>query len=1244
STLSPTWLPPKSPLAPHRLAKLANALGVSTPVPAVHSPNSFLSRSYSESAGHMEQYRRSPTPSASTASFNPYAPSTSKYLLHVIPPLHLPHDSDTLDDEMTPPPANASGYHTQFRRGTLVPMYATLQAQLGVIAKEYALPSTAGLILYLVSSTPPRTVQNYNGPIAAFDDEVDEPGPRISEDIWKHLWTRVLRVEQREDNMLLPSRSATPAMISLGMGLGGRSTPHLPQEPSTPLRPLISSPSIETPHPQPNYPFTTSPSTPSSVSDLRSNSKSAPPSSSPSEPDTPDTSVEDSALRADSFDLPGLRSPSLIPILAKVEFDVDRRRAGWYEPWLRSRRVNHAKRAESRAERRGDSVNQEDEDIPEGSHERKAPMQLLIGRKQTSSPISIAFSPSEEPGERPEGEKEEIEVEEDSYEQLPEFQDEDSESESEGSEEDELEDATARVASFTGVGADPLNDVFGTDADNWAELHDSERRASKHASNPNVVPLALTGADMSALPDINDLEDDRIAGKEEDEVQELLDQMSRPQLSISIPPSPPDKKRSSSPSQMSKRHIPPPLVLVPQGNSSELVVPAEPTPISSGGESTHLAYLSGSSPQEHLNDAIHDGESDEFDELSRVRSPEESEKRGGAVFDDLDLGLDPTEDFDDNDPNDRRRSQFLMRAQLDEIERTMAQLSPRILKANLEEDQNQSFTSMSLSPGASANLSLSGMRNSDFFPSSPRLPQHPDPVDADGNAPAWPATPFASLKDSPAPSNSGRVDGPPSPPRLAVNGVTTSAPKSYMSNRTSDAEVSAETVRRKRELEEEQALYPPLAAPSRNHLNSQLDSPVIPLSPDPFGRYPSTPEPPSDARQSISSNWDTVTSGRGSITLDNATQSRAPVPEPQGRSRNSAATSRFSADSFTGELEPPSAATKSANRTTLMSVKNIKKLWRKSKDKNSTPPTPTMATPASAAPSSGRASPNPPVRPERPSQENMDLPDVPALPPGTPTYGRFSPQPIPVQSERRPSQDQHSIPQNHPQQLSVPFSGRSNNPSPIIAAQMQPSRSGSGLDRLHFDQESPYPIRRSPPVRYSPRPPSPPQLPSIPEKEKISVRKSILKWKSSSTSNVSQIPPSEPQPRSSFERTNMAGAPRGRRPSVINFGSTRSSVTSPDIPPSPQIPEHFINGRNAGSQDYRNSKASRLTASSYESSHSPPQKQQALSVRSTSPPRSMTSSRDSGETRPSFDASQFEIVSPKLGSTLSYPYHGLDHD
>ena len=587
--------------------------------------------------------------------------------------------------------------------------------------------------------------------------------------------------------------------------------------------------------------------------------------------------------------------------------------------------------------------------------------------------------------------------------------------------------------------------------------------------------------------------------------------------------------------------------------------------------------------------------------------------------------------------------------------------------------------------------------------------------------------PFSTIKEREnLPSANG--NGPPSPPRLAVNGVTTSAPRSYMPN-LSPSKGPSESDRRKQELEEENGSYPP-RPPSKDS-----EASVIPLSPDPFGRHPSTPDPPQQLQQA-GATWDTMTVGKDGPSAE----LEAPV---QGRPRSST-TSRFSTDSM--NVEDPNAVTsKTANRATLISVKGIKKFWRKSGNKPSSstvPPTPVPPTPTVATVHSGRTSPMvPPQRPQRPSEEQLYLPDVPdiplppnitrlsplpnstappvprasldhssrpslnhqnMLPPPPPSgfgrvspqpmapsrssvdqvhqahrqsldqqhteaqpggFGRYSPQPMVTQPHsqtqfhpgHRPSQDQHmmmpprrpSVDQMGPpsQQypgLSVPqFQGRNPNPGPIITPHMRASKTSSGLDRLHFDQESPYPTHRSTSssIRQSPRPPSPPPLPAIPEQEKGTVKKSILRWKStaSTASTQSTNSASEAQPRTSFERPGSAASSRGRRPSVINFGSTRASVTSPDLPPSPQIPNQYVHSKNG--LDHRTSQRSRLTTSPSDS-YSPPQTQ--ASPRSSSPPRSMASSRDSGETRPSFDVSQFEFVSPKSG-TLTYPYNSIDH-
>ncbi|KAF8624232.1 hypothetical protein AX15_005995 [Amanita polypyramis BW_CC] len=975
---SPPWAPPKAPIPPQRLAKLANALGV--PIPAV---STSLARSQSDV---VIPPARSPTPSTATSS-------VSRYLLHVIPPLYLPHRSD--DPNLTAPSPLASGYHTQYRRGILVPVFANFQSQLAAIAREYALPSTAGIILYLVTSL--------NGGAEPLEEQPNEPGPRLSEGIWKHIWTRVIRAEHQDDNILPQS----PQLYRLGTQssnfLSQENRSALPQ-----LRPLIFA---GTPKPQSIASTFTSSSSVSSTYDLRLNSRSP----SLPDPDTPDTSspsqasLDEAATKANTFVLPGLNSPSLIPVLAKVEFHIDRQKAGWYEPWLRSRRLNQAKRARRRQPEATGDEGQSDESQGKGP-----PLALLTGTKGAAIPQDAHLS--------------------------------------NGSDlEDNSEDVTAR---------------FGT--------------ARK----------------------------------------------------------------------------PPPLVLVPNVQNVELGVPSGLSPALSSASSVRLAYLKTASPNNT------GGSDEELDGYTRIRRPEESEKRVGGIFDDLDLGLDPSGDLDDYDLNDRRRSQLLMKAKLDEIERTMLQLSPRALKS-AEEDPIVG------SPSKSIHLSPSPERNDG--PRPPELRRIDDDTfrESQNTSQAWPAVPYAALKES---RNLVQTGGPPSPPHLAVNGVSATAPMHYIPpTRSSSLEVSPETQQRRKELEEE---YPSnfVKVDDKVALESS-----IPLSPDPFNRYPSTQE------------------GDGTTLTNVGSILGLQGPATNGRTRASTITtvaSRFSVDS-TDEV-----ITKPNNRTTLVSMKSIKRLWRRS-DKSSN---------------------QPPPRPERPSQEELDLPSIPDIVPSH----RNSPTPGFV-ATGRPSVEQ----------LAVPPPVKGFVPSPH-------------LEGLHFNQESPYPSRL-PPIRYSPTM-APPALPAQePEKP---TRKSILKWRSKSrVGSISQNVAGAQESRASTDQSRPPSsassiAPSGMRSrqlSISGLNTGHGPTSSVDIPPSPRIPEHFLsNSRQAAplslsssGKQQSNDILPRSSTDSQATSEYPP-----LS-RSPSPRHSMTSSRDSHGERPSFDASQFEIISPKTAA-LAYPYHELD--
>ncbi|KIK70523.1 hypothetical protein GYMLUDRAFT_32553 [Collybiopsis luxurians FD-317 M1] len=1331
TSLSPTWPPPKAPLPPHRLAKLANALGVSTPIPVHHrkdrgdrSPSPYLAApspvfsapslstpdAYASIRETYASLRRSPTPSSAGSVINSGTPYTnvSKYLLHVVPPLYLPHDSQ-LRDNVT----SGSGYHSYFRRGVLVPVHPTLQSQLWAIAKEYALPSTAGLILYLVNPSPKDQIT----PTAMEgDDELDEPGPRLSEEVWKHLWTRVWKAEREELPPVMPPLGL-PGPVSSSPGVANfatRSTPFLPNEspsPLSPLKPFISNAgnnSLDTVFGQ--TASLSSPSTPSSASTLAFTSKSSrsrSPVSEGPETDTPPTSHSNSLdstdpdhnfLRANSLPLPGLNSASLMPILAKVEFDIDRKKAGWYEPWAKRRRVKNGKKG-----KKGNSE-QPVTDLPKRLK--------LSGRAQTASPVSL-FSPKDQAASE-------------GYEKLS-----DSEYDEEEDEDIGDEDETARVLSTSGP--DLLHDVFGTDADTWADIKDSRPQIQ------NDYDLALTGDEL--VDDEDQFEDD--SNEQSDltrgveEISEIMAQMGKPQLAVDV---------SSVSHSNSRKRVPPPLVLHPAGGaaSTELSIPSplnsanslNGQPGSSSSESTSLPYLKGVPAGDGvLAGAQYEDDMDisniselaanELDEeYAKQKSPHDTEKRTGGVYDDLDLDLG---EIDENDPNDRRKSQIILKAKLDEIERNLAQLSPRALKIDLEDEQTSSVRlSSPRSPFLGIPSNGGTLMNSDVLP--------PTPTQESGTSPAsppraqWPAVPYSSLteevEETPASLKPSHAESPSfSPPQLAINGVSTFAPKAFKrqdSLSSSSSGISAETLRRRKEAEEEQLYYPALNARSNSATGSNSSSPVIPLSPDPFGRFSSTPEPPEASRQHVKL-WDSVPVG-GSVEhlIQNSKRKQSiSTSIKETAPRTSEASSRFSADStkdnieILGSLAKSSSGSsggtkdssvkdkdKSANRTTVMSMKGIKKLWRKS-NKNSVsangPPTPVPESPMLPSFLSEESkSLNPPPTPSlsssrAPSPESLqNLPQTPIVP-ARPT---------------RPSTEELYIP-DIPDQLALPLQPANGRPAPmpIIAAQMQAglhSRSTPG-DRMHFDQESPYPMpTRRPQQRkmsvssVSSSAQSSGRTPSLAnsaggsigtaaaasmtsENRQANVRKSILKWKAAAAAqqNAEQTDSASHPSRPSIDRASSSGVARPRA-STLSSGSRPSSTNVTEIPPSPKIPDHFLSRPPSehprmGSHLTTSSTDSRLTTatdissfqslnspSSSQTSHgSPPLKLQTDLTRNSSLDSSAKLSMESldhrkksfdsqsasdfddgdSDARPSIDSSQFEIVSPKMKvGTLSYPY------
>lgn len=367
---------PRNPLDPHRLALISNALGVSMPLPTrsvlqtksrdlesrgrqaslddvrplnnhYHARNMSLISFRSTGGSPSPNLRGSP--SLSVSARRPLASANSqvsafafntpsqptRFLLHVYPPPHMPSIHPFAS--RSPPP----GYHSQFRRGTLVPLHATLSGQLSAVAKEYGLPSTNGMFVYLLGADfePPE------------DDDDDYPaprdersmGPRIGEEAWKMLWAALLRADRDEFmRSYNPNEGSAMGSPSSGVTALGEESPPTnaisisPKSSSSsfaprPLRTVAAMNSREgfkgvvTAASAPGQ-TPLSVSSPSSGTGTASTALSRNPSlatQSRSNTSSPTTTLSTNPATTVSI-MPAL------PIVGKIEFDIDMRRAPWY--------------------------------------------------------------------------------------------------------------------------------------------------------------------------------------------------------------------------------------------------------------------------------------------------------------------------------------------------------------------------------------------------------------------------------------------------------------------------------------------------------------------------------------------------------------------------------------------------------------------------------------------------------------------------------------------------------------------------------------------------------------------------------------------------------------------------------------------------------------------------------------------------------------------------------------------------
>lgn len=443
---------------------------------------------------------------------------------------------------------------------------------------------------------------------------------------------------------------------------------------------------------------------------------------------------------------------------------------------------------------------------------------------------------------------------------------------------------------------------------------------------------------------------------------------------------------------------------------------------------------------------------------------------------------------------------------------------------------------------------------------------------------AWPLPPRS------APAIDGKsefVISPPtpSPPRLALNGVQ--APKSKPLKKPSDPKEAAEKESAiwQRAVQGDKSplkINTPLSSlPSR-----QDDTPVLPLSPDPFGRFASkTMEPPSNFASS-SSKMDGM--------------------HKNGMSSSISGVSRFSTDSIT--YEELSGKEKSG----LVSVKSVRNLWRKSKKPSISGQVP---------PNAGKPLLNlPPPLPGTPGQQSH-MPE----PPRSPRFpsAQVPPSPSPVIRHNRVDSalDHFHFDQESPYPLPKASATR-NSPRPPNFSDRPPSPSPlapSALDHSSFHKSTPKSFK------------GPGGSPPHPQSAHLEPR-----------------PSTERRPSGESSR-GPVGPLKPRRPSAHDVAATiRAPSDFP--PPSPVLPNQYLqNGRVPGLAERRKSAKAKMLISPSTSSPSQVRPPLLGAGTETSPPKLLVSSRNS-EDQASFDASQFEIVSAKADNSLSYPYTTLDQD
>lgn len=178
----------------------------------------------------------------------------------------------------------------RFRRGRLLPLQPTLGAMLVSIAREFGLPSTTGIHVYLGTA----------GRDSSSSDD-DDSGPQITSSSWGSLFAHARANGSPSSTPSSTPRKSRAARQTFGAGAASS----------------FGS-------------LTTSPLTTVSESVAGRNSRKL---------ESLDTShsSHDSSLSSFSPHTPASLSASMaLPILASIEFDIEPTEARWLDPWLRA--------------------------------------------------------------------------------------------------------------------------------------------------------------------------------------------------------------------------------------------------------------------------------------------------------------------------------------------------------------------------------------------------------------------------------------------------------------------------------------------------------------------------------------------------------------------------------------------------------------------------------------------------------------------------------------------------------------------------------------------------------------------------------------------------------------------------------------------------------------------------------------------------------------------------------------------